>query len=146
MKNIHVCRWCKRMYTGLNDQFCPECVKKMDEAFVIIRTNLDDHRGASAARVAAETNLDSRIVIQLLKDERLSEYTGERLECEICHKRIYSGRLCAECKKTMETLVERKSDSPKENLRPTFQKPLVTKGQSGGGYRRAAKSLRMREE
>jgi len=106
---VRTCRWCRKLYQGLSDTFCPECVEKMDDAFVTIRTYLDDHPKANAAEVTKATGLEERVVLQLLKDERLQEYTHLTKRCEICGRTITEGRFCGGCKKMMRSVLEDKS-------------------------------------
>lgn len=141
MDNIRVCRWCRRMYSGFGNH-CPECVEKLDEAFVTVRAYLDNHRGANAHKVADETGVDIKIILQLLKDERLSEYTGERFWCEVCHKEIKSGRFCDKCKRMMQAALQSKSKpaEPREIETPRSAREHGRKvGAGHGGPTRAVR-------
>lgn len=129
MENIHTCRWCRKIYRGFGEHFCPECVQKMDDAFVTVRAYLDDHPAANATEVVRETGLEERIVMQLLKDERLSEYSNGTNRCEVCYKGIRSGKLCKDCQQMMEKFM--RSHVPGDTARP---------GNPAAGSGRTAKS------
>jgi len=81
----------------------------MDDAFVTIRAYLDDHPKANATEITRATGLEERIVLQLLKDERLQEYTQLTKHCEVCGKTITKGRFCDGCRKMMKSVLEDKA-------------------------------------
>ncbi|MFZ5975301.1 MAG: hypothetical protein ACOYU3_07825 [Bacillota bacterium] len=143
MDNIRTCRWCRKIYRGYGEHFCPECVEKMDDAFVAIRAYLDDHPNANATEIIEATGMEERIVMQLLRDERLSEYTNGKKNCEVCNKEIASGKFCDECKKMMETLVNanRPGSSMKQN-----PGSVKAKGVRDTSHKKMARSIRMYDE
>jgi hypothetical protein len=102
MEKIRTCRWCRRLYQGISDSFCPECVQKMDDAFVTVRAYLDSHPKANATDITKATGLEEKIVLQLLRDERLQEYTHYTMRCGVCGRAIEEGKFCGGCKKMME--------------------------------------------
>ena len=142
MDNIHTCRWCHKIYQGLGEHFCPECVQKMDDAFIEIRGYLDDHPQANAAEIIRETGLEERIVIQLLQDERLSEYSHGCKRCEICKKPIADGRLCEPCEKAIKEFIKKNGVY---DTRRTHQRNKIN-GVKETPNAKAAREIRMYDE
>lgn len=144
MENIHTCRWCRKIYKGFGEHFCPECVQKMDDAFVTIRAYLDDHPQANATEVIRETGIEEKIVMQLLRDERLSQYTNGKKKCEVCYKEIDSGKFCDDCKKMMESFVK-KNDLGRDGKRPA-EKSVKGKSAKDASHNKMARAIRMYDE
>ena len=102
------CEFCRKPFQYMGKSICSECMLKLDEEFIIIREYLWEHDGASIEEVSEETGVSRKTILYLLKEERLlvgdeNEAASGILQCEACKKPIYTGRMCADCKKQLIT-------------------------------------------
>lgn len=111
------CIICKKLFNGYGLSTCPECTRKLDEAFLVIRDYLEEHRGANANDIIKATGLSNKIVGQLLKDERLLPYTGHTQRCKVCNQPITSGKMCASCERKMNSYITKNGKPVKTNRR-----------------------------
>lgn len=100
---LATCERCGRSFGSENDQvLCKRCLEEeIDSDFKKVRDYLYDNPGADINEVEEATKVDKKIILKLLKDDRI-EIVDEKnylLSCEKCGKQIKSGRLCPECKK-----------------------------------------------
>ncbi len=132
MSEFKSCILCKKIFNGYGLSTCPECTRKMDEAFVIIRDYLEDHKGANVKDIVETTGLSGKIVSQLLKDERLLPYTGHTQRCKVCNEPITKGKMCVACERKMNTYIQ-KNGKP-ENLKKTPNSSVFEKDKQEKAY------------
>lgn len=102
--NIKECKWCRRPFQQINQMkvYCEVCDRMLDEAFVKIRDYLDENPGANTQQVSEGAEIDEKIILQLLKDDRIGFVSGSYLTCEQCGAKIERGRFCKECQGMMK--------------------------------------------
>jgi len=88
----------------MGNKLCNDCLKELDEDFIIIREYLYEHDRAGIEEVSEATGVSRKSIIHLLKEERLivgdeKDGGGGILKCEACKKPINTGKMCAGCKK-----------------------------------------------
>lgn len=106
------------------EEHCTKCaMEHIEEDFKKVRDYLYDHPGADIKEVAHETGVLEKVIIKLLKDERIEvvEDTNALLKCERCTVGIKSGRYCDECKND----IAKELIATRESLK--FQPDLKTK-------------------
>ncbi len=92
------CKLCKKPFQSMGLQFCPECMKEIDEKYKPVRDYLYEHPNASIEEVSEGTEVSERIILYYLKDGRLSMAKASGLlRCEQCGAAINSGRFCEKC-------------------------------------------------
>lgn len=97
------CSLCGQLFPDVGVSYCSSCMEKMDEQFLIVRDYLYDNPYASIEEVSENTEVPNKLIIQFLKDGRLSivNATG-LLRCEQCGTSIDTGRFCAKCTQKIE--------------------------------------------
>jgi len=90
---------------------CGDCLKKLDEDFILIREYLYEHDGAGIEEVSEATGVSRKSILYLLKEERLivGDENGEAngyLKCESCKRPIHTGRMCAGCKNEVLSAIQ----------------------------------------
>ena len=130
MSEFKSCILCKKIFNGYGLSTCPECTRKMDEAFVIIRDYLEEHKGANVKDIVKATGLNSKIVGQLLKDERLLPYSGHTQRCKICNEPIIKGKMCIVCERKMNNYIQ-KNGKP-ENIKKGTNRSIFEKNVKKG--------------
>lgn len=97
------CEQCGRIFAAEEGQtLCKKCLEaEVESDFKKVRDYLYDNPGADIIEVEKETGVDRKIILKLLKDERIEVVNEESsiLTCEVCGKQIKSGRMCDQCKK-----------------------------------------------
>ncbi len=98
--DIRSCTRCKKFFNYNGSGLCPECIHYMDEVFTKVRDYLYDNPTADINTIAEDLEVDSELVLQLLKEGRLEmkNASGSGLKCERCGTVIGSGMLCNSCK------------------------------------------------
>ena len=98
--NIVNCTRCKKIYNYDGFKICYSCRKEDEVDFVTVKEYLEENPGANIASVVEDTEVDTKKVIEFLKEGRLEiEGSGGSilLECEKCGKGITTGRFCEKC-------------------------------------------------
>ena len=99
--NIIQCKTCKKPFHSLGSRICHDCLKKIDEDFIIVRDYIYENRNTRIDKVSEDTGVDKSTILYLLKEGRLTLDNPDSeglLLCELCKKPISSGRMCDECK------------------------------------------------
>ena len=127
--NIVQCSFCKKPFQAISGKVCPDCLKKMDADFIIVRDYIYENKRADMDKVSEETGVSKQVIIHLLKEGRLimEEALSGLLTCETCKKPITTGRMCDDCKKSVAAKMDKivsgvKAPAKKEstqNLRGT---------------------------
>ena len=74
---ISNCKGCGRIFNVLSDeQYCPNCQKKMDEKFDIVKRFVEDNPNVPVETVAKETDTSMKQINRWIREERLSFFTG----------------------------------------------------------------------
>ena len=70
---ISNCKGCGRIFNVLSDeQYCPNCQKKMDEKFDIVKRFVEDNPNVPVETVAKETDTSMKQINRWIREERLS--------------------------------------------------------------------------
>lgn len=115
------CKQCggRMIFKGVGEYQCEECGEVAYDDYGIVRLYIEEHKGATAAQIEAETGISQRAIRQMLKEERL-EVTKDSacfLQCECCGEKIRSGRFCAKCQNDKKLLEEmQKREAKKKNM------------------------------
>ncbi len=98
---VRVCKNCKSMFQYITGpQICPKCKRLEEDMFQRVKLYLKENPGESMNIVSEETKVSVALIEKFLRQGRLevtpdSEIT---LTCEMCGKKITTGRFCAACK------------------------------------------------
>lgn len=96
---VRNCTTCGRIFNSVMDlKRCPDCRKKDETKFRMIKEYLYDVPGASIEEVSENLGIDRQTILHFLREGRL-ETVGDNmiLYCEGCGKPISTGRLCEDC-------------------------------------------------
>lgn len=105
--NVKQCRKCGKLFVSDGSPLCVDCMRQMDECFNIIKDYVYDHPQANVAEISEGTGIDSAIVLDFLKQGRLSvSSSDDLLKCENCGKPIVSGRYCEACLQQFENALK----------------------------------------
>ena len=116
--NIIQCKMCKKPFHSIGGKVCPDCLKKIDQDFFVVRDYIYDNQGADIDTVSEETGVEKAVILHLLKEGRLTLATpggagGSMLMCEVCKKPIVSGRMCEVCKNKVASTMQKNVDGNK---------------------------------
>ncbi|MBX6396344.1 MAG: hypothetical protein IRY98_11710 [Alicyclobacillaceae bacterium] len=98
--NVANCKRCGRIFqktAGVT--VCPACRREEEELYQKVRAYVAEHRGATIIEVSEATGVDADLVLQFLREGRLSVVNGGnmRYPCERCGREIQTGRFCERC-------------------------------------------------
>lgn len=102
--DVRNCSRCGQIYAYDGFKVCARCRQEDEEDFKKVKEYLDENPGANIPQVEEETGIDSKKIIEFLRQGRL-EIEGEGniiLGCERCGVAINTGRFCDKCKVEME--------------------------------------------
>lgn len=100
--NLRNCPECGKLFVYNHRNLCPECLKKDEEDFDIVRDFLYKNPKATVEEISKKTGVSSKSILEFLKEGRLmlrSNNVNIILSCELCGEPIVSGRLCEKCSK-----------------------------------------------
>jgi flagellar operon protein (TIGR03826 family) len=106
---IRQCSQCKGIFQSFGEEtVCPRCMEEMDQQYVKVRDYLYEHPRAGIVELSKETQVDEKMILRFLKEERLilAEPT-EYLRCASCGTPISSGRYCENCLKSIKNEIDR---------------------------------------
>ena len=99
--SVQKCKRCDILfqYPETGPILCPNCTRKDEAEFDVVRDYLSEHPLSSGQEVHDATGIPIESIIRWLKEGRLIslEITGI-LRCENCGEPIFSGKLCTECR------------------------------------------------
>ena len=97
--NIKNCTRCKNIYQYDGFKICHACRKADEEDFQRVKEYLEEYPGANISSVVENTKVDTKKVIEFLKEGRLEIEGGGDiiLQCEKCGVGIRTGRFCDKC-------------------------------------------------
>ena len=107
---ISNCKGCGRIFNVLSDeQYCPNCQKKMDEKFDIVKRFVED--------------TSMKQINRWIREERLSfsPDSSYGIPCENCGRMIRTGRVCDECKTKLTNTLRSALDTPKSQDKQLWQ-------------------------
>lgn len=98
---IYTCRKCGAKYESkrLTDGFCEKCAIEYMDKYHQVREYLWNHPGVTASDIAKACDCNVTQVMNWVKEDRfmISADSRVHLYCEICGKKISSGRFCPSC-------------------------------------------------
>lgn len=139
--NIIQCVLCKKPFQSIGSKACPDCLKKLDEDFIIVRDYIYDNKHADIDKVSEDTGVSKQAILYLLKDGRLQfddlAAGGGVLFCEVCKKPINTGRMCKECKGRVAMTMQKnitgnKQPEQKKAADTNFKGAAMMKSRKGG--------------
>ena len=113
-----------RIFNVLSDeQYCPNCQKKMDEKFDIVKRFVEDNPNVPVETVAKETDTSMKQINRWIREERLSfsPDSSYGIPCENCGRMIRTGRFCDECKTKLTNTLRSALDTPKGQDKQLWQ-------------------------
>lgn len=103
---ISNCKGCGRIFNVLSDeQYCPNCQKKMDEKFDIVKRFVEDNPNVPVETVAKETDTSMKQINRWIREERLSfsPDSSYGIPCENCGRMIRTGRFVMSARLSSQT-------------------------------------------
>ena len=131
---IKQCEFCRVPFQTQGNRLCNDCFAELDKDFITIREYLYEHDNAGIDEVSEATGVPRKIILYLLKEERLliGDENGSGcgfLTCESCKKPINTGRICAGCRKEVLNAIQQSSggvvSKPKQVHRETVEEESI---------------------
>ena len=104
--DVRNCRGCGRLYNYIGGSYrnlCPDCVRKLEEKFDIVKDYIEENHSATMNQISEDCDLSVRQLEKWVHAERLcfADDSPIGIPCENCGKTIKSGRYCEACKNTL---------------------------------------------
>lgn len=102
---VKVCRNCKKLFQYITGpEMCPNCKQLEEELFQKVKAYLKENPGESMHIVSEETGVSVSLIEKFLRQGRLEVTPDSQiiLTCEMCGKKITSGRFCDQCKNELK--------------------------------------------
>lgn len=102
--DVRVCRRCKKMFQYIaGPTVCPNCIKKEEEFFQLVKDYLKEKPGATMKEVSEQTGVSIPLIENFLRQGRLqvSPDSPIGISCERCGAKITTGRFCTKCSNEM---------------------------------------------
>lgn len=87
------------VFKGVGEYECEKCKALAYDDYGKVRTYIEANPGANLAKIAEQTKVGQRSIIQMLKESRLEVAQGSCsfMKCTVCGADIRSGILCHNC-------------------------------------------------
>lgn len=112
---IYTCRRCGKQYESnrLTSGICDDCTAEALDKYHQVRDYLWRHPGTTASDIAKACDCNILQVMRWVKEDRfmLSDDSRIALYCEICGRRIVSGRYCEACRAKHEKKEKTEAES-----------------------------------
>lgn len=98
---VKVCKSCKRLFQYITGpEICPNCKQAEEDLFQKVKEYLIKNPGESMHIVSEETGVSVSLIEKFLKQGRLEVSPDSQItiSCEMCGKKITTGRYCNSCK------------------------------------------------
>lgn len=97
--DIRNCSRCGMIYAYDGFNICMKCRRQDEEDFQKVKEYIDENPGATITQVTEETEVDSKKIIEFLRQGRLEirDENNLLLNCERCGTSIKTGRFCEKC-------------------------------------------------
>ncbi|MCX7714798.1 MAG: MerR family transcriptional regulator [Clostridia bacterium] len=106
------CKRCNKLYVFGNMQLCNNCLQEIDKSVSVIRKYLEENPGSNICVLSQNTGVPEKDILYLLREGRLVFSDLQiTLYCERCGKPISEGKYCGECKRDLENLLSKTSQS-----------------------------------
>lgn len=112
------CPECGSVFTFVRTNLCPACQKKDEEDFRKVRSFIMRNANASILKISEETEVSEKKIMRYIREGRIRiapDNEGIVVQCEVCGKRIPSGRLCEACSEKLSSGLKR--SIMEENIR-----------------------------
>lgn len=126
------CPRCGRVFYYIKSPVCPECEKKEEEAFNVVREYLNENPKHTIAEITRDTKVSTKLINKFLREGRLEITEGLNgfLLCMNCNKPIMTGKYCNDCaskfSKKLESAYTKKSPDSSDKGGPKmhyFKRP-----------------------
>lgn len=111
--NIRNCTRCNKIYKYDGFKICHSCRQDDEADFQKVKEYLNENPGSNISNVVEGTGVDTKKVIEFLKEGRLEIEPGGSiiLECENCGISITTGRFCKKCAEGLQREFGEAADS-----------------------------------
>lgn len=103
---VKACKRCGTLFQYVTGKsICPNCKKKEEEQFELVKDYLREHPGSIIRDISEGTGASIPLIESFLKQGRLevSADSPITLLCEKCGAKIKSGRYCPQCTHSIAT-------------------------------------------
>lgn len=102
--DIRNCTRCGKIYAYDGFNVCMQCRREDEDDFKKVKEYIDENPGANISEISEETEVDSKKIIEFLKQGRLEieDENNTLLQCERCGVSIKTGRFCDKCTTEMQ--------------------------------------------
>lgn len=102
--DVRNCSRCGKIYAYDGFNICLKCRQDDEDDFKKVKEYLYEHPGANIVEIIEKTGVESKKVIEFLRQGRLevSDTNNLLLQCEKCGSPIRTGRFCDKCTSEME--------------------------------------------
>ncbi len=92
------CKWCGRLFQNSAHDICADCIKKLDDDFLVARDYIYENPTTNIATLCEDTGIEEREIMHFLREGRLILSSADAgLRCEKCAAPISTGRFCRNC-------------------------------------------------
>lgn len=93
------CPKCGRVFTRIKDTLCPDCLKKEEDTYNLVRDYIKANPNSTMTQITKDTGVSTRKINKYLRDGRLEVTSGisDFLKCMSCGVPITTGKFCRNC-------------------------------------------------
>ncbi|MBU1366361.1 MAG: winged helix-turn-helix transcriptional regulator [Candidatus Omnitrophica bacterium] len=122
------CKKCQKLFVNvLGKDICQECCEKEEGKHKEILRYLNDNPSASIKEICESIKVSEKSIIELIKNKRVTLDISVEYACEVCGRKIKTGRVCVVCKGKIERELGKAVEKLKKEEGEMAAKDLATK-------------------
>ena len=122
---VKACKNCRKLFNYLGGPpICMACRDELEKKFQEVKEYIRENRNVTIREISEANEVSVKQLQQWIREERL-EFTEDspiQLNCETCGKKIRTGRLCEECKKSLASGLSNTVKKPEAAPEPPKKK------------------------
>ncbi len=132
---VDQCKRCNKLYNRIKTPYCAACQDEIDRQLELIRNYMNEHPDADINTVLKNTGTEEKILLFLLREERLTISTRPSIPCGSCGKMIKFGRYCSECTVKLTTDFHKAGEEQKKTMLKSSEKKIINSNESNNNTR-----------
>ena len=126
--DVRACKNCRKLFNYLSGPpICMACRDELEKKFQQVKEYIRENRDVTLKQISEDNEVSVKQLQQWIREERL-EFTKDspiQLNCETCGRKIRTGRLCEDCKKSLASGL---TTAIKKEEAPVAEEPKKKKG------------------
>lgn len=126
--NVDNCPRCGKLFSRTFYDICPNCVKEIEEQYILCRDYLKKNRSVTLSELSEATGVPLKQILKFIKEGRISLADAPNITypCESCGAPIREHHLCSNCRERLvKKVAKAQQDIGKTSRSEEADQPVV---------------------